>query len=630
MGIINTGFIAGLLALGIPIIIHLLLSKRFKKADLGTIRFLKLTLQESSRWRKLRDWLLLLTRLAIIALLVYLFARPFLHIAEVEQQKDMEALFLLDTSGSMNCKTDNKQNLEIAIKKIKKISKKLPENTKITVATFSDDIKLLPSWKNNKITTGGATNYKNAMTWSLNYLNKSTMPNRKIFLITDLQRNGLPKKAITDWPLDLPVETIPIPPAGKWNIAITQVHNQVPFLSKNGNIEFYLQLYGEAPEDDIELMVEIDGVKERFMQQFPLRSGPVNIKWTPKKAGLCTGTATLMSSDGYPLDNKRHFAFYIRTPHPVLLVDGEPGSNRFQSETYFLNKLLSVTERQNTTSPFLPEIRTTLGDLQTKHVVTLCNVAYLSNKEIAQLSKFVANGGNLIYFLGDQANQQLYSKLHKAGIFPGTITAGNLSEKHHIDTWDKTHPILKLFKNREYGDLSRIIFDTSIQLKPDKNCKLLATLDNNCPAIIESKYQKGTIITITNPSDRELTKWVTEPIFLPLAREIYTYLSIDMQTYRPIIYKNQSINETRKIGVYQNNKIIEVVTTNNDEANIITTTKDKFCKQLGIGDSSQESKINNKNAPKERQRSNEIWIYLLFAILLLMILESILTDRGEA
>ncbi len=67
----------GLLLLLIPILIHLFQLRRFKKTPFTNVKFLKKVISESRRSSTLKKWLLLFTRLMIIAGLVIAFAQPF-------------------------------------------------------------------------------------------------------------------------------------------------------------------------------------------------------------------------------------------------------------------------------------------------------------------------------------------------------------------------------------------------------------------------------------------------------------------------------------------------------------------------------------------------------------------------
>jgi hypothetical protein len=70
-------FLWGLLAVAIPVIVHLLFRHRTVSFDFSSLRFLQQTAVRASRRRRLRRLLLLLTRMAAVAVLVLLFAHPY-------------------------------------------------------------------------------------------------------------------------------------------------------------------------------------------------------------------------------------------------------------------------------------------------------------------------------------------------------------------------------------------------------------------------------------------------------------------------------------------------------------------------------------------------------------------------
>ncbi|HQU41514.1 MAG TPA: BatA domain-containing protein, partial [Pirellulales bacterium] len=77
MSFIQIGFLSALAAVAIPIVIHLVFRQKTRRADLGTLRFLRIVLQRNARRRRVMRWFLLALRMACVALLAMLFARPY-------------------------------------------------------------------------------------------------------------------------------------------------------------------------------------------------------------------------------------------------------------------------------------------------------------------------------------------------------------------------------------------------------------------------------------------------------------------------------------------------------------------------------------------------------------------------
>ena len=103
MHFIQLGMLGALAALAIPIIIHLMFRQRARPIDLGTLQFLKVVLRDNARRRRLKRWLLLALRMACLALIAFLFARPYM-LATEPAAGDRLVVILLDRSASMGLK----------------------------------------------------------------------------------------------------------------------------------------------------------------------------------------------------------------------------------------------------------------------------------------------------------------------------------------------------------------------------------------------------------------------------------------------------------------------------------------------------------------------------------------------
>ena len=119
-----------LLLLLIPIFIHLFQLRRFKKTPFTNVKFLKKVVAESRRSNTLKKWLLLFTRMLLLAALIFAFAQPFF--AEKSALKVKEMVVYLDDSFSMQAKTGNTTLLEDAVQNL---IKSVPLDQKITLFT---------------------------------------------------------------------------------------------------------------------------------------------------------------------------------------------------------------------------------------------------------------------------------------------------------------------------------------------------------------------------------------------------------------------------------------------------------------------------------------------------------------
>ena len=102
MGFIAPWFLAGFLAVGLPIYFHLLKRHKTTPLPFASLMFFERRTQSSIKHRRLQYLLLFALRLAFIILLVLAFARPFISSSAVASARGARTLALcVDDSFSM-------------------------------------------------------------------------------------------------------------------------------------------------------------------------------------------------------------------------------------------------------------------------------------------------------------------------------------------------------------------------------------------------------------------------------------------------------------------------------------------------------------------------------------------------
>jgi hypothetical protein len=139
---IQPQFAWALAGLAIPVIIHLMFRLRSRRVELGTLRFLRIVLEENARRRVLKRWLLLAMRMAAIMLLAGLFARPYL-LARDQAGKDRLVAILIDRSASMQLKEKGRRLIDLAVEQAREVIGKCSDKTQIEVAFFDQTARPL-------------------------------------------------------------------------------------------------------------------------------------------------------------------------------------------------------------------------------------------------------------------------------------------------------------------------------------------------------------------------------------------------------------------------------------------------------------------------------------------------------
>ena len=111
--------VAGIALVAIPVVIHILNRRRFKRVSWAAMDFLLRAMKKNRKRLRFESWLLLLTRCAVLALLGLAMARPLgcqdSAIARLAGRPSGLHVIVLDTSGSMSYqRPDDATNLDIA------------------------------------------------------------------------------------------------------------------------------------------------------------------------------------------------------------------------------------------------------------------------------------------------------------------------------------------------------------------------------------------------------------------------------------------------------------------------------------------------------------------------------------
>ncbi|MEL6122259.1 MAG: BatA domain-containing protein, partial [Bacteroidota bacterium] len=101
MQFVQPAILWGLLTLSIPILIHLFHFRRFKKVYFNNVHLLKEIKEETSNRNKVKNLLVLLTRLLALGALIFAFAQPFLSAEDKDATTRRSVQIFLDNSFSM-------------------------------------------------------------------------------------------------------------------------------------------------------------------------------------------------------------------------------------------------------------------------------------------------------------------------------------------------------------------------------------------------------------------------------------------------------------------------------------------------------------------------------------------------
>ena len=124
-----------LFLLVIPILVHLFQLRKFKKEYFTNVKFLKELVVQTRKSSKIKKYLLLFTRLFLLAALILAFAQPFFK-AKDSRNATNELYIVLDNSFSMQAKGNKGELLKRAVQDLLEHT---PENLNFSLITNSDN-----------------------------------------------------------------------------------------------------------------------------------------------------------------------------------------------------------------------------------------------------------------------------------------------------------------------------------------------------------------------------------------------------------------------------------------------------------------------------------------------------------
>ncbi len=624
MGFVHPGILIGCLAVSVPILLHFIRSRKYQRVELGTLRFLRIAIQERRRWRHIENWPLLLARIGLILLVTLLFARPFFPAREKIAPGELEAILLVDGSGSVSG-----ANFEAVRAAVRETLAKVPPGAKITLASFADDVKISEGAGVEQLqaVASARTDYLRTINWTLDHVAQSDRRYAHVYLMSDLQQSALPSTPPRVWPANVHATVVPVPARGPWNAGISRVELLTPYAEAEAAVEVTVLVSGPAPPVEREVRLEIAG-RPVQTQTVGAAGGRLRFHWPPGPDLVFTGTVSVASTDPYPEDNARPFAVRLAQPKRVLMAEGSAPASTFDSDAYFLNKALSVSGREHGPSPFATSYLKDLNTIPPAQALVLCDLAGVPDLAAQTLGGYVRSGGSLAILLGKNAQLEQFAALAKEDCFPTQITRVAAPAPYAIESWDRAHPALALFDGRERGDLRSIVLRDAFAIEPGTDWRVLAKLENGHPVLLAREVGQGRVLVFANPLTRAWSELPRERIFLPLIKEWFAWLTrLDADPGAPTEVA-PGFQETRAPGVYRDGEKIQVVAPDAAEMNVAVATSEVARRALALPAEEGTAMVReDAGLPSTRERQNEIWPWLALGILALLWFENRLADR---
>jgi len=535
MGVLAPLYLAGLAALSLPLILHLVRRTPRGRQDFSSLMFLTPSPPRLTRRSRLDQILLLLLRLAALALLAFAFARPFLREAATLAVDDLPArrvALLVDTSASMR-RGDLWQQ---AVKQIDKELSDLGPHDEVALFTYGDSLQTVVGFEAgdadtsaSKIDIVRASAKKLRPTWQATDLGtalaavagelaaasdvKQLPAEPQIIVISDFSKGSrLEALQAFEWPKGVHAILRPLKTKGSTN-AFAQI------LTSDGEAspgELRVRVASAADSTDDQFFITwtsgdrpLGKVSETAVYVPPGQSRVIKL---PRPEDNLQADRIVLRGDDQEFDN----TYYVVPPRKQqvkLIYLGSDAADDEHGPQYYLRLATSgdalrqveiEAQEKDDGAVLVVEPRPQLVIVTRKPAADMA----------AKLKAFAERGGTLVLAPSDQ---------DAATVIPAVLDDVELAAQPRsggefllLGEIDFTHPLFAPFANPRYNDFTKIHFwkHRPLALKEGAATQAIARFESGEPAVLERRLDKGRVVVLASgwhPDESQLalsTKFV--------------------------------------------------------------------------------------------------------------------------
>jgi len=417
MQFVNPLYLFGLLAIAIPVIIHLFNFRRFRKVYFTNVRFLQALKQQTQKRSQLRHLLILAMRILAIAALVMAFAQPYIPFSDKQSKlvsRNVVSVFV-DNSFSMEAVGTNGTLLDESKQKAREIVSAYKSTdlfqlltsdfegrhqrlvTRDEFLTMLDEVKISSS----------VHTFPEIVRRQYDLLKSETSSRHTSYLVSDFQKSAF---ISVDFRQDSAISTylVPLKSSATANVYIDSCWFVQP-TQQPGKTSLLSARVWNKSENDLEkipfkLMINN---QQKSVASIDIKAGmstTVEMPFTVHQAGPQNG---LLQVTDYPVtyDDKFYFSFDVLSSINVLSINGG-GENRFLTALYAQDSSVRLTN--------LSEKSLDYGRLPQFDLIILNEIPSFSSGLAEEIKRYVTNGGTILLLPAANADLPSYNNFLKS------------------------------------------------------------------------------------------------------------------------------------------------------------------------------------------------------------------------
>lgn len=612
-------FLLGLAAVVAPLLLHLFAREEAPVTTLPTLRFVPRAPVQQTRRRRPQDILLLLLRVAAIALLVLMFARPFLAHPGAAPEATL-GIVAVDVSFSMRGGERQQQVRELARQAIES----MPTGAQVALTAFDNASRVVvaPTASRDDVVAAlaqlvpgyGSTSYGAAIRGALEVAKRQPA---QLVLVTDGQRAGVDAEVLPLVPGSLNVSMMRVRPlVGNLSVdALEQVGDRLVAVVHNHALD--------RVSTEVRWLIDQQATGTTQVEIPPGQSVEVPLDRGLPARGVVT--ATVIDPTGYEADNARYAITDPLAPLPVLVLTGADAPP--EATFYIRAALESASERRpvavETVTANSPAIESGTA-FKDARVVVVAGTRGLSRPGRDALRAAAQDGRGVLIAAGPDVEAGVIREV--LGSEPGRPTDQGDDSGGSFRASDVRHPVLAAL-GVAAGNLGQVRVERAWTLKDADDRTTLLRFSNGRPALSEIALGRGRVFLLGTDVARRWNTWPLHPTFAPFLLESVRYLGGERSHEREAII-GADIDSASAPGVQTRAAGAGRVAVNVDsrESGVETVDPAVFVGSVERLDDREAASV----IEREQETGQTLWRNVLWAVLAVLAIEALLASRPRA
>ncbi len=699
-------FLLATVAAAIPVLLHMINRQQADVVPFGSLRFLQVSVQRTRKRKYIHDLLLLLLRVAVFTLIAVGLSRPILHRSALPfgPTTRKAIVIVLDNSASMGTTIESVSRFDRATQFAEQLLGELESGDAVAlIATGGPQLGIDETlYTNHEVilqalgecsVSWERADLRAALDRAHRILEKSRLPNKEIYLLTDMQAaswntaddgaNEQEKTRSSDVPIivvDVHTAVVPNVAVRGWTLEKTANAVGLPMkvtaevvntstVKQARHVELYLDNVRQATSPILQLD---PGATTRHPFVFTLRS-----------AGVHRGELRVIPGDAQAFDDRRYFALVLAKSIRVAVVQKERQEVPYLADSFYLEEALEVASSGWALDVDVVTIDALTRKSLSDYAIVFCvNLPADSIRSVGPLRDYVQQGGHIFWIAGDSIVPEAYNNMDEqagGGLLPAPLDAareqpGEAQDVPTIGWLDQDHPALAPLTDPPSLYRSVLLRRYLPLREPAQHgARVLARVGEDA-LIAQRPVGSGSVVWFGTTMHMDWTNLPVKPIFLPLVAQFTFHLAgtgtsqndgtagtpwpLPVRATRPTARsqmrlpdgqridlphadraKQPQYEQTHEVGVYHL-RVTDAGTTHDfafsinpdsGESAFRLLTPEELKRRIGQNHVTVLSHTADILASlRQAQQAGDLWEFFLACVLVALVVESFVSNRQSA